>query len=119
MSYDNNNIFAKILNDEIPCKKVFENEHVLAFEDINPQAPIHILVIPKNPYVSAVDFAHTGNEKDIVSLMKAVGEIAQQLNIEKEGFRIVSNVGENGGQEVPHLHLHILAGEKIGPIRAK
>lgn len=116
--YDNENIFAKILRGEIPCKKVYENETALAFDDINPQAPIHVLVIPKGAYVSLDDFTAKASETEIIGFFRAVGETARQLNIDGPGYRILANVGENGMQEVPHLHVHILGGQRMGPMVA-
>ena len=118
MAYDNDNIFAKILRGELPCKKVFENDHALAFEDIHPQAPLHILVIPKGPYVSMDDFSAKASEKEISGLIKGISIVAQKIGVSDivkgGGYRSLVNVGENGGQEVPHLHFHIFGGEKIG-----
>ena len=118
MSYDNNNIFAKILRGEIPCKKIHEDDFVLSFHDINPQKKIHALVIPKGAYVNLDDFSLNASEKEIVGLMKGIGEVAKKLGVSEvvkgKGYRSLVNVGENGGQEVPHLHFHIFAGEKVG-----
>ena len=118
MTYDKNNIFAKILRDEIPCKKIYEDEHVLAFHDVNPQKKIHALVIPKGEYVNLDDFSSTATEKEIVGLIKGIGTVAKKLGVSEvvkgKGYRSLVNVGENGGQEVPHLHFHIFGGEKIG-----
>ena len=118
MTYDKNNIFAKILRGEIPCKKIYENEYVLAFHDINPQKKIHALVIPKGAYVNLDDFSLNASEKEIVGLMKGIGEVAKKLGVSEvvkgKGYRSLVNVGENGGQEVPHLHFHIFGGEKVG-----
>jgi len=116
MSYDKNNIFAKILRGEIPCKKVYENEYVLAFHDINPQKKIHILVIPKNEYIDLDDFTNKASDKEIIEFNKAITHIVKMLKIsnQENGYRVLSNIGEDGGQEVPHLHYHIFGGEKIG-----
>ena len=118
MNYDKNNIFAKILRGEIPCKKIYEDEYVLAFYDINPQKKIHALVIPKGAYVNLDDFSTNASEKEIVGLMKGIGEVAKKLGVSEaakgKGYRSLINVGENGGQEVPHLHFHIFGGEKVG-----
>ena len=116
MSYDTNNIFAKILRGEIPCNKVYENEHVLAFHDINPQKKIHILVIPKGDYIDLDDFVNKASDREIVEFNKAITHIVKMLKIsnKEEGYRVLSNIGKNGGQEVPHLHYHIFGGEKIG-----
>ena len=115
-SYDKNNIFAKILRGEIPCKKVYENEYVLAFHDINPQKKIHILVIPKNEYIDLDDFTNKASDKEIIEFNKAITHIVKMLKIsnQEEGYRVLSNIGKDGGQEVPHLHYHIFGGEKIG-----
>ncbi len=115
--YDDNNIFAKILRSEIPCKKIHEDEFSLFFYDINPQAKIHVLGIPKTPCVDFKDFISKSDNKTISSFFSSVNLVLEKLNIKEEGFRLVSNSGENGGQEVPHFHIHILAGEKIGSIR--
>jgi histidine triad (HIT) family protein len=114
MSYDKNNIFAKILRGEIPCKKVYENEQVLAFHDVNPQKKIHILVIPKGEYIDLDDFNKKASEKEIIALNKAITHVANLLATKDKGYRALTNVGIDGGQEVPHLHFHIFAGEKIG-----
>lgn len=112
--YDPNNIFARILRGEIPCNKVFENDHVLAFRDINPQAPTHVLVIPKGAYVSMADFTSHATDAEIAALIRAVGNIARELGVEGDGYRILSNCGPDGGQEVPHLHIHLFAGARLG-----
>ena len=116
MGYDKNNIFAKILRGEIPCKKVYENDHVLAFNDINPQKKIHVLVIPKGEYIDLDDFVNKASDKEIVELRKAITHIVKKLKIsnQENGYRVLSNTGKDGGQEVPHLHYHIFGGEKIG-----
>ena len=114
--YDKNNIFAKILRKEIPCKKFYEDEHSLFFYDINPQAKIHILGIPKVPCVDLYDFISNSDNDTVSAFFKSVKIVIDQLNIKNDGFRIISNSGVNGGQEVPHFHIHILGGQKIGPI---
>jgi histidine triad (HIT) family protein len=116
MKYDDNNIFAKILRGEIPCKKVYENDFVLAFYDINPQKKIHVLVIPKGKYVNLDHFNENASEKEIVELIKALSDVAKYLGISAKegGFRTLSNIGKDGGQEVPHLHFHLFGGETIG-----
>ena len=118
MAYDKTNIFAKILRGEIPCKKIYENEYVLAFYDINPQKKIHALVIPKGEYVNLDDFSAKASEKEIAGLIRGIGEVAKKIGIsdlvQGGGYRSLVNVGENGGQEVPHLHFHLFGGEKIG-----
>ncbi len=118
-AYDKNNIFAKILRGEIPCKKVHEDEYVLAFNDINPQAPVHILVIPKGAYVSIDDFGANASESEIAGFYRAVAKIAQENNLAAGGFRTIANTGLNGGQEVPHFHVHLLGGRSLGPMLAK
>ena len=114
MNYDQNNIFAKILRKEIPCKKVFENDFVLAFHDINPQKKIHVLVIPKKNYLNLDDFNQKASEREIVELSKAISHVAKLLGVSSQGYRTLANIGSDGGQEVPHLHFHIFGGEKIG-----
>jgi len=118
MNYDKNNIFAKILRGEIPCKKIYENEYVLAFHDANPQKKIHALIIPKGDYINLDDFSSKASDKEIASLIKGIGAVAKKLGVSEVskggGYRSLVNVGKNGGQEVPHLHFHILGGEKIG-----
>ena len=113
--YNDQNIFARILAGNLPCKKVFENEFVLAFHDINPQAPIHILIIPKNKYCSFIDFMKQGDEESILQVMKSIEIIAKKLDM-KSGYRIICNVGDEGGQEVPHVHFHLLSGKNLGKI---
>ena len=112
--YDVNNIFARILRSEVPCNKILENEHALAFSDINPQAPIHILVIPKNSYVNFYDFTKNASTKEHESFWKLVKELVEYYKVEVEGFRIITNSGNNGNQDVPHFHIHFLAGENLG-----
>jgi histidine triad (HIT) family protein len=114
MAYDTNNIFAKILRGEIPSKKVYEDEHTLAFHDINPLSPTHILVIPKGPYVSFDDFSEKASDAEITALVRAVGKVARDAGVAGDGYRILANIGENGHQEVPHLHVHIFGGRKLG-----
>lgn len=118
-SYDPNNIFAKILRGEIPCGKVYEDDHVLAFKDINPQAPVHILVIPKGAYVSISDFGTKASAEEIKAFFDAVAKIAAEQGLAEDGFRTITNTGANGGQEVPHFHLHILGGRRLGPMLTK
>ena len=117
MSYDDNNIFAKILRGEIPCKKIYEDDYVLSFYDINPQKKIHALVIPKGKYVDLDDFSENASSGEIVGLLKGINLVAKKLKISVDtgkGYRALANISEDGGQEVPHLHYHIFAGEKIG-----
>ncbi|CAN2108983.1 HIT family protein [Wolbachia pipientis] len=112
--YDSDNIFAQILRGELPCEKVHENENVLAFHDKYPDAPVHILVISKNQYISYDDFILKAPEEEIADFFKTVREIAHKYNLEKTGYRLVTNYGENGEQAVPHFHVHILGGKKLG-----
>jgi histidine triad (HIT) family protein len=116
MPYDPQNIFAKILRGEIPCQKVYEDDHVLAFHDIHPQAKVHILVIPKGPYTDMTDFSQNASQEEIAALFRAVGSIAAQQNLTSSGYRILSNIGLNGEQEVPHLHIHLFGGQSLGPM---
>lgn len=114
MTYDPNNIFAKILRGEIPCKKVHEDDHTLAFHDIAPKAPIHILVLPKGAYTDMDDFTARASADEIAALWRALGQIARDQGLDKTGYRVISNCGLNGGQEVPHLHLHLVGGKRLG-----
>ena len=114
MNYDKNNIFAKILKGEIPCKKVYENDHVLAFHDVNPQKKIHVLVIPKGEYIDLDHFNSKASDKEIVELNKAITHVSNLLGARGKGYRTLTNIGSDGGQEVFHLHFHIFAGEKVG-----
>lgn len=116
MTYDPNNIFARILRGEIPNKTVYEDDYVLAFEDVNPKAPVHILVIPKGEYISVADFSEKATADEITAFHRAVAKIVKDKELDKMGFRSVANTGIHGGQEVPHFHLHILGGRKIGPM---
>ena len=117
--YDTNNVFAKILRGEIPCSKVYENEYALAFNDIAPQAPVHVLVIPKGQYVSMDDFSAHASIEEISGFMRAVGEVARLLGLLENGYRTVTNIGHYGMQEVPHLHTHVFGGTKLGPMLKK
>lgn len=114
MAYDQNNIFAKILRGEIPCDKVFENDYALAFKDINPQAPVHTLVIPKGEYVSFDDFSENASDVEIAEYIRAIGVVARDAGVKDSGYRILSNIGDEGGQEVPHLHVHVFGGRRLG-----
>ncbi len=116
--YDPDNIFAKILRGEIPCKKVFEDEHILAFDDVNPQAPVHVLVIPKGAYESLDDFSREASDQEIAALFRAAGKIARDLGVAEKGYRILANSGAVGGQEVPHFHVHVFAGRRLGRMLA-
>lgn len=112
--YDDNNIFARILRGEIPSRRVYEDEWALAFHDINPQAPTHILVIPKGRYCSFADFSAAASGDEIAGFIRAVGKVARDLELEAPGYRILANMGDHGGQEVPHLHIHLFAGRSLG-----
>ena len=118
MEYDKNNIFAKILRGEIPCKKIYEDDYIFAFYDINPQKKIHALVIPKGEYLDLDDFSAKASEKEIIGLINGISAVAKKIGVSEEvkggGYRSLVNVGSNGGQEVPHLHFHIFGGEKLG-----
>jgi len=117
MKYDDNNIFAKILREEIPCKKIYEDDFVLSFYDINPQKKVHALVIPKGKYLDLDDFSQNASSEEIVGLLKGINIVAKKLKISSDsgkGYRALANISEDGGQEVPHLHFHLFGGEKIG-----
>ena len=116
--YDPANVFARILRDELPCNKVYETEHALAFHDIRPIAPTHVLVIPKGAYVSMADFSANAGEAEIAGFFRAVGEVARLLGIEADGYRMLANTGRFGGQEVPHFHVHVFSGRALGPMLA-
>lgn len=117
--YDDDNIFARILRGELPCRKEYEDEHALAFHDINPQAPIHILVIPKGRYVSWDDFSERATTEEIAGFVRAVGHIAREQGLVAPGYRLLANVGQVSGQEVPHLHVHIFGGGSLGPMLSR
>jgi len=117
--YDDQNIFAKILRDEIPSKRVYEDEFAIAFHDINPQAPTHILVIPRGAYVSWDDFSAKATEAEIAGFVRAVGAVARDAGLVAPGYRLLANTGLHSGQEVPHLHVHIFAGGPLGPMLAR
>ena len=117
MQYDENNIFAKILKGEIPCKKIYEDNFVLSFHDINPQKKIHALVIPKGKYTNLDHFSLNASQEEIVGLLRGINKVAKKLGISSdigEGYRTLSNISDHGGQEVPHLHFHLFGGEKVG-----
>lgn len=118
VSYDSNNIFARILRGEIPCNKAFENDHALAFHDVNPQAPVHILVIPKGAYVSIADFSQKASAAEQSEFFAAISAIVTEFDLADTGFRTISNTGLNGGQEVPHFHVHIVGGKPLGRMLA-
>ena len=117
--YDPDNVFARILRGEIPCRKVHEDEHALAFHDINPQAPVHILVIPKGRYVSWADFSANASEAEIAGFVRAVGTVAADQGLIEAGYRLLANIGIDAHQEVPHLHVHVFAGRALGPMLAR
>lgn len=114
MAYDPNNIFAKILRGEIPCKKVHEDDFALAFHDINPQAPIHVLVIPKGAYESMDDFSAKASDAELAGFVRAVGAVARLVGVQASGYRILANHGRDSRQEVPHFHVHIFGGRDLG-----
>ncbi|MBD59920.1 MAG: histidine triad nucleotide-binding protein [Citromicrobium sp.] len=113
-AYDDDNVFAKILRGEIPSTRVYEDEWAIAFEDINPQAEIHTLVVPKGKYVSWDDFSREAPDEEIAGFVRAVGKVARAKGLVEPGYRLLANVGADGGQEVPHLHIHIFGGQKLG-----
>jgi diadenosine tetraphosphate (Ap4A) HIT family hydrolase len=117
--YDDSNIFARILRGEIPCSKVYEDEHALAFHDINPLSPTHVLVIPKGAYVSWDDFSARASDAEIAGFVRAVGAVARDSGLVGDGYRLLANAGLNSGQEVPHLHVHIFGGRPLGPMLAR
>ncbi len=116
MAYDDNNIFARILRGEIPAKKIYEDDFALAFPDIAPKAPVHVLVIPKGKYVSMADFGENATPEEITGFYRAVAKVARDLGLTEQGFRGIANTGVHGGQEVPHYHIHLLGGRVIGPM---
>jgi len=118
-AYDDTNIFARILRGEIPAKAVYEDEHALAFHDIAAQAPVHILVIPKGPYVSWDDFSARASDSEIAGFVRAVGHVARTQGLVEPGYRLLANTGAHGGQEVPHLHVHLFGGRGLGPMLAR
>jgi len=117
--YDESNIFARILRGEVPAKRVMESEHCLAFHDINPIAPIHVLVIPKGAYVSWDDFAAKASDPEIADFTRTIAKVAASVGADSQGYRLLSNVGKRGGQEVPHLHVHIFGGAPLGPMLSR
>lgn len=116
--YDDSNVFARILRGEIPSRRVYEDEWAVAFHDIAPQAPVHVLVIPRGKYVSMADFTQNATADEIAGFVRAVGTVARQLGLEEPGYRVLANVGGHGGQEVPHLHVHLFGGAPLGPMLA-
>jgi diadenosine tetraphosphate (Ap4A) HIT family hydrolase len=119
LPYDDPNVFAKILRGELPCAKVYEDEWTLGFLDIAPLAPVHILVIPKGPYVSWDDFTAKASDAEITGYIRAIGQIARDENLVVEGYRLLANTGRNSGPEIPHLHVHIFGGRPLGPMLAR
>ena len=119
MSYDDQNVFAKILRSELPCTKVHETEYSLSFQDIAPQAKVHVLVIPKGAFVDWRDFAVTASADEQVAFIRMIAHVADITGIAGSGYRAISNIGRDGGQEVPHLHMHVLGGEPVGPLVAR
>jgi histidine triad (HIT) family protein len=119
MAYDSHNVFARVLRGEIPCRKVYEDEWSLAFHDINPLAPVHVLVIPKGSYVSMADFSAKASDEELVGFFRAVGKVARDLGLEDGGYRMLANTGAAAHQEVPHLHVHLFAGAPLGPMLRK
>lgn len=119
LPYDDSNIFARILRGEIPAKTVYEDDHALAFHDVAPQAAAHVLVIPKGRYVSWEDFSARGSDREIAGFVRAVGHVGRTLGLVEPGYRLIANIGGHGGQEVPHLHVHLLGGAPLGPMLAR
>jgi histidine triad (HIT) family protein len=119
LPYDDQNIFAKILRGEITCSKAYEDEWALAFHDINPQAPVHVLVIPKGAWVSWDDFSERASGEEIAGFVRAVGQVARELGLVAPGYRLLANIGADGHQEVPHLHVHLFGGRRLGPMLAR
>ncbi|MEG8025732.1 HIT domain-containing protein [Sphingomonas aurantiaca] len=117
--YDDQNIFAKILRGEIPSKRVYEDDFAIAFHDINPQAPTHLLVIPRGAYVSWDDFSARAPDTEIAGFIRAVGAVARAAGLVEPGYRLLANIGQDGHQEVPHLHVHVFAGRPLGPMLAR
>ncbi len=119
MSYNDQNIFAKILRGDIPSTKLFEDDHVLVIEDAFPQASVHVLILPKGQYVSMTDFTAHAGDAEMVAMMRAVSKVVEIKNLSENGYRLIANAGDHGGQEVPHLHWHIVGGEKLGRMLSK
>jgi len=117
--YDDQNVFARILRNEIPSRRVYEDEWAVAFHDIAPQAPVHVLVVPRGPYVALADFATTASDAEIAGFFRAVATVARELGLEQPGYRVLSNMGVHSGQEVPHLHVHLFGGGPLGPMLVK
>jgi histidine triad (HIT) family protein len=119
LPYDEANVFARILRGDLPCKKVHESDHALAFHDLNPLAPIHVLVVPKGAYVSWDDFSEKASDAEIADFIRAVGAVARMTGASAQGYRLLANIGKRGGQEVPHLHVHVFGGAPLGPMLAR
>lgn len=119
LPYDDTNIFARILRDEIPSRRVYEDDYAVAFYDLNPVAPYHMLVIPRGPYVSWDDFTARASDAEIAGFVRAVGLVAREAGLVEPGYRLLANTGLHSGQEIPHLHVHILAGQPLGPMLAR
>ncbi|WP_448659703.1 histidine triad nucleotide-binding protein [Sphingomonas sp. CJ99] len=119
LPYDDTNIFARILRGEIPSKRIYEDDWAIAFHDIAPQAPVHVLVIPRGRYVSWDDFSAHASEAEIAGFVRAIGTVARQLGLVEPGYRLLANIGGDGGQEVPHLHVHLFGGAPLGPMLAR
>lgn len=117
--YDDQNVFARILRNEIPSRRIYEDEWAVAFHDIAPQAPVHVLVIPRGPYVAMTDFVTTASDAEIAGFFRAVAAVARELGLEQPGYRVLSNMGVHSGQEVPHLHVHLFGGGPLGPMLVK
>ena len=117
--YDESNIFARILRGELPCQTVYEDDYALAFNDIRPAAPTHVLVIPRGPYVSWDDFSERASDAEIAGFVRAVGKVARDKGLVAPGYRLLANVGADSGQEVPHLHVHVFGGKPLGPMLAR
>jgi len=116
MAYDPDNVFARIIRGELPCDKVYEDEHALAFNDIHPQRPVHVLVIPKGPYRDMDDFTANASADELAGLLKALGEVARLTGVAESGYRVLANTGAHGHQEVEHLHFHLFGGAPAGPM---
>lgn len=119
VAYDDQNVFARILRGEIPSKTVYEDEWALAFHDIAPHAPVHVLIIPRGPYVSWDDFSARASNEEIAGFVRAIGRVARDNDLVEPGYRLLANIGHNGGQEVPHLHVHLFGGRGLGPMIAR
>ena len=117
--YDDSNVFARILRGELPATRIYENEHAVVIHDLHPLAPVHLLAVPKGAWVSMDDFSAGASDEEIAALFRAVGEAARQVGASTQGYRILTNVGKRGGQEIAHLHIHVLGGEPLGPMLAR